>query len=73
VTDERLRQIAGHGWLTGWKAIASYVGVHIDTAKKYKKEFSMPVHYLPGGTPMCLPREIDIWAIEYSKRAKKPS
>lgn len=55
------------GWLTGWKEIAAYIGLHINTCKKYRKKYSMPVRYLPGGTPACLPYELDQWLIAFDE------
>lgn len=59
------------GWLTGWKTIAAHVGLHINTCKKYRKKYSMPVHYLPGGTPACLPLELDEWLRAFSRLKAK--
>jgi hypothetical protein len=61
------------GWLTGWKEIANHVGLHIRTCKRYKKKYSLPVHYLPGGTPVSLPYELDEWLIAFSDLKKKQS
>lgn len=55
------------GWLTGWKSISAYVGLHVHTCKKYKKRYSFPVKYLPGGTPVCLPYELDQWIVAFNK------
>lgn len=57
------------GWLRGWKEIASYLGVHTRTAKRYFYELSMPVLQYPSVS--ALPHEIDIWKIEYDRLKKK--
>ena len=59
------------GWLTGWKAISKYVGRSIKTTKKYHNRYSMPVHSGPGGAPMAIPSELDLWLIAFSERRKK--
>ena len=60
-----------NGWLTGWKAIAEYVGLHVQTCKRYKKRYSMPISYLPGGTPVAIPYELDEWLISLRKLKQK--
>jgi hypothetical protein len=59
------------GWLTGWKEISQYVGLHIRTCKRYKKKYSLPVKHLPGGTPVSLPYELDQWLINFDDLKKK--
>ncbi len=64
------------GWLTGWKEIARYVGLHVRTCRRYKKRYAFPVKYLPGGTPVCLPPELDAWItafneIKYGKKINR--
>jgi hypothetical protein len=49
------------GFLTGWKAIAFFLGVGTKTAKKYYKQYYMPVYRLPGGSPVAMPHELRIW------------
>lgn len=49
------------GFLTGWKAISAFLGVSVQTAKKYFKRYHMPVCRLPGGTPVAMPHELRIW------------
>ena len=61
------------GWLTGWKDIAKYIGLHPRTCKRYKKKYSLPVRYLPGGTPVSLPLELDQWLIHFSAIKNKKS
>ena len=61
------------GWLTGWKEISAYVGLHIKTCKRYKKKYSLPVSYLPGGTPVCLPAELDEWLKAFNVLKKELS
>jgi hypothetical protein len=62
------------GLLTGWKAIAEFMGLHINTCKKYRKKYSMPVYYLPGGTPASIPQQLQEWLIAFSElKAKRVS
>ena len=49
------------GFLTGWKSIAAFLGVSIDTAKRYTKKYHCPVYRLPGGTPSAMPHELRTW------------
>jgi hypothetical protein len=55
------------GWLTGWKTIAAYMGRSIQTCKKWKKHYSLPIKYPPGGTPTALPLELDEWLSNFDK------
>jgi hypothetical protein len=61
------------GWLTGWKDIAKYVGLSTRTCQRYERAYSFPVYFLPGGSPVALPFEIDQWLLESSRieRRKK--
>jgi len=45
--------------LIGMKTIADYLGVHVDTARKYEKK-GMPINR-SSGTPMMTKRAIDLW------------
>jgi hypothetical protein len=58
------------GWLTGWKAIAQYTGLSIDTCKSYTKRYSLPVKHLPGGKPVALPYELDQYLITFDTDKK---
>ena len=56
-----------NGWLTGWKEILPYIGVlDIKTARKYVKEYGMPIYRLPG-VIKAVPYELDQWLIEFNK------
>lgn len=46
--------------LTGWKAIAGYLGVSIDTARKWHKEKGMPV-ITKLGLKIALKEELKQW------------
>ena len=59
------------GWLTGWKAIAGYMGLSVKTCKVWRKEYGLPVRSLPGGKPVCLPGELDLWLVNYDNLWKK--
>ena len=58
------------GWLTGWKAIAQYIGKSIKTAKKYHFVYSMPVRKVTNRVE-ALPYEIDQWLIQFDEIKKK--
>jgi len=59
------------GWLTGWKEIGKYIGLSIDTCKRYRKKYSLPARYTPGGTPVAIPYELDQWLINFSNLRQK--
>ena len=49
--------------LSGWKAIAAYIGVGVRTAQEYEKSLGMPVSRQPGqkGRVFAWPDELDVW------------
>ena len=56
------------GWLTGWKAIAEYLDVHIETAVIWHNDFGMPVFDSPAGRlKIALPALLDEWLIIYNQ------
>ena len=59
------------GWLTGWKRIAAYIDKSIKTAKRYHKNYHMPIHRGPGNIPHGLPLELDIWIREFGNLKDK--
>ena len=63
------------GLLTGWKRIASFLGVSVRTARRYAKRYSMPVRNWPGGRPWAIPDELLRWGILFDdlKKGKKLS
>jgi hypothetical protein len=63
--------ISNDGWLTGWKAIASYLGVCERTAMRYTDNYGMPVRRLPSGKTTVLRNELDNWRTKYDKKAKR--
>lgn len=54
-------------WLTGWKRIARHINRCVDTAKTYHKRYGMPVHRDPGGAPVALPDQLDLWLLEFNR------
>ena len=56
------------GWLTGWKAIAKYLGVHEETAMRWAKEEGMPVFDAPGGLKVAISELLDRWLIKSNKK-----
>lgn len=55
-------------WLTGWKEIARYLGVHEQTAIKWWKHDGMPVFNTPGGLKAAIPELLDRWLIKSNKK-----
>ena len=49
--------------LSGWKAIAEYLGCGIDTARKYQGQ-GMPVRTLDGGLALSSKDAIHKWVLE---------
>jgi len=54
------------GWLTGWKVIASHFDIGWRTAKKWHKNYDMPVLRTPEGRPTNTPFELDNWLRAYN-------
>src|ERR1039458_10524184 len=54
--------------LSGWKAIASRLGVGVRTAQDYEKNLGLPVHRQPGekGRVFADPAELDAWRMQTS-------
>ena len=50
--------------LTGWKAIAKYLGVAVSTAKIYYKTYGLPIKRTPTNRPCAYPDDIDCWIDE---------
>ncbi len=49
-------------WLTGWKAIARYLDVSIDTARRYHADLHLPVYSVGKGRFIRAHRdEVDDW------------
>ena len=63
------------GWLTGWKAIADYMGMHSETAKYYALRDGMPIKRTPAGRPVSTPELLDDWVARQpawkTKKAEK--
>lgn len=49
--------------LSGWKEIASHLGVGVRTAQDYERNLGLPVHRQPGdrGRVFAHPDELDVW------------
>ena len=49
--------------LSGWKEIASHLGVGVRTAQDYERNLGLPVHRQPGekGRVFADPDELDVW------------
>lgn len=50
--------------LTGWKAIADYLGVAVSTVKRYYKIYGLPVKRTPSNRPYAIADEIIFWLDE---------
>jgi hypothetical protein len=61
----------GEGWLRGWKDVANYLRCSVRTAKRYHYEGNMPVNRPEGMSIWALKGEIDIWMVEYVRKAKR--
>ena len=48
------------GWLSGWKIIAEYCDVTVQTAKKYSVKKGLPVKKV-GNKVFALPADLDGW------------
>lgn len=59
------------GLLTGWKRIASFLGVSTRTARRYAKHCGMPVRNWPKGRPWAIPYELVRWGILFDEAMKK--
>ena len=58
------------GLLSGWKQIASFLGVSPRTARRYAKHYSMTIRNWPGGRPWAIPYELIQWGIYFDDRMK---
>ena len=59
------------GLLSGWKRIASFLGVSSRTARRYAKRYGMTVRNWPGGRPWAIPYELVRWGILFDELRKK--
>jgi hypothetical protein len=41
------------------------------TVRKWKREYKLPIRYMPNNKPFILPDELNKWLIVYSERQKK--
>ena len=53
--------------VTGWPAIAKFLGVGLSTAKAYHLIHSMPVRKITGRTVHIIPDEVKRWLIKYDE------
>jgi len=58
------------GWLTGWKAIADYVGVSPRTLCNWSRHGTFPVRNLHGKV-VALPLELDTWLVHATDIKRK--
>jgi len=53
-------------FLSGWKEIASYLGMGVRTVQRYEREMGLPIHRPTGksrGTVIATKAELDRWLI----------
>lgn len=58
-------------FLSGWKEIASYLGLGVRTVQRYEREMGLPIHRPTGksrGTVIAAKAELDGWAIAGAPR-----
>lgn len=55
--------------LTGWKSIANYLDVSVKTAKRWYRDYDMPLERTPGGRPTQRREALDSWLAEKRKKA----
>lgn len=48
------------GWLSGWKVIAAYCDVTVQTVKKYAEKKGLPIKKV-GNKVFALPSDLDKW------------
>lgn len=59
------------GWLTGWKAISAYMGVHVQTIRNVFLPHGLPIRRSPVGTPIAIPSELDRWLTLFDENVRK--
>lgn len=58
-------------WLMGWKAISGHLGISVATAKRWEKQYSLPVLRTPGGGPCAAGDELDAYLILFNLKMKE--
>lgn len=58
--------------LTGWKPISNYMGVSVQTAKKWHKLKGLPVFRGPNNVPISFADTIREWVIQVDGQKKCP-
>ncbi len=56
------------GWLSGWKSISNFFQVCVDTAKKYEREYGLPIRRDPGGGPVLIKKDALDWMTKVNTR-----
>ena len=57
--------------LTGWKSIAKYLNITVQTAKKWHKVHGLPVIRGPYNVPITFEDLVKEWLLEYDRIKKK--
>jgi len=69
--NTQFEQALNMPWLTGWRRIGDYLQVHWKTARRWHKQYGMPVLRRPGGRPVALVVELNLWLIEFNRLRRK--
>ena len=56
--------------LNGWKEIAEFLGVHIETAQKWAKEMGLPVSCI-GRKVLASRNAIEAWLLKNQKKEQR--
>lgn len=81
---ETRNKLEQHRFLSGWKEIASYLGMGVRTVQRYERELGLPIRRpagKPRGSVMATKVELDAWveassireAFHLSRFASSPS
>lgn len=59
------------GWIIGIKRIERFTGIQWQALQRWRKEFNMPIHYLPNGKPFIVASELKHWILRVSHILEK--
>jgi hypothetical protein len=56
-------------WLCGWKEIAAFLGVGVETARRWHRERGLPIYRprRPRGGVQALRAEVDAWRCQQGR------
>lgn len=55
------------GFLSGWKAIARFLGRSVKTCERWERTENLPVLRDPSGRPVALPEHLRQWLLNCSR------